>query len=519
MAPVAMALLWRDRGAVCLGVELDEPKAVTVVLPVYGLSHPVSAVVRDLAVAAYALRFRGMHLDVLMLDGGTGEAGKQAVGAAEPLGLPLEVIPGPATGPGNAYVEGFRRVVDAGRADLVATLDATGRHDPTQIPHLIDRLVTRDLDVVIGSRWVRGSGTPGLSPSRWALGKLANTTFRMLTGTRGIADATTSFRVARVPVLRDFTIGTGPINSHSVQTMFVAMAVARGYRVGEAPIIYRAATEPGGGLGLRDVGDFTAHLRALRSSVDRTRQRRLSPAGRAFDDGHFGAADDLERLGTAHHFFDWVLDEFRAHLGGKMLEVGAGAGTITRKLADRYPSCRLVALEPAANIVEPLTAYAALSDRVAVHQETLADYIRRGDRNFDAVLYLNVLEHIEDDAGELRLAAEVLRPGGALLVFGPALESLYSDLDYKAGHYRRYSLPQLCQLTEAAGLAVRKACYFDILGVPPYYLVYKLLRQTEISGSTMWGYDWVVVPVSRLLQHVLRRPPLGKNVILVATKP
>ena len=53
---------------------MDEPKAVTVVLPVYGLSHPVSAVVRDLAVAAYALR-RGMHLDVLMLDGGTGEAG------------------------------------------------------------------------------------------------------------------------------------------------------------------------------------------------------------------------------------------------------------------------------------------------------------------------------------------------------------------------------------------------------------------------------------------------------------
>ena len=170
-------------GRCCLGVELDEPKAVTVVLPVYGLSHPVSAVVRDLAVAAYALRFRGMHLDVLMLDGGTGEAGKQAVGAAEPLGLPLEVIPGPATGPGNAYVEGFRRVVDAGRADLVATLDATGRHDPTQIPHLIDRLVTRDLDVVIGSRWVRGSGTPGLSVSL-GLGKLANATFRMLTGTR-----------------------------------------------------------------------------------------------------------------------------------------------------------------------------------------------------------------------------------------------------------------------------------------------------------------------------------------------
>jgi 2-polyprenyl-3-methyl-5-hydroxy-6-metoxy-1,4-benzoquinol methylase len=503
---------------VCVGVELDEPKAVTVVLPVYGLPGPVPAVVRDLAVAAYALRWRGMHLDVLVLDGGTGEAGKQAASVAEPLGLPVEVVPGPVTGPGNAYVEGFRRVVDAGRADLVATLDATGRHDPTQLPHLIDRLVTSDLDVVIGSRWVRGSGTPGLSPSRWALGKLANATFRLLTGTRGIADATTSFRVARMPVVRDFTIGAVPINSHSVQTMFVAMAVARGYRVGEAPIIYRAATGSGGGLGLSDVGDFTAHLRALRGSVDRARQRRLSPAGRRFDDGHFGAADDLERLGTAQHFFDWVLDEFDGHLGGRMLEVGAGAGTITRMLADRYPSSRLVALEPAANMAEPLAAYAALSDRVTVHQETLSDYVERRDGDFDAVLYLNVLEHVEDDARELRLAAEVLRPGGALLVFGPALEALYSDLDYKAGHYRRYALAHLCRLTESAGLAVERARYFDILGVGPYYVVYKLLRQTDISGSTMWGYDRVVVPVSRLLQRVLRRPPLGKNVILVATK-
>jgi 2-polyprenyl-3-methyl-5-hydroxy-6-metoxy-1,4-benzoquinol methylase len=498
---------------------MEEPKAVTVVLPVYGPVGAVPALVRDLAVAAYALRCRGIHIDVLLLDGEEGQAEGAASPLAETLGLPLEVVPGPATGPGAAYVDGFRHVVDAGRADLVATLDATGRHDPTQLPHLIDRLVADNLDVVIGSRWVRGSGTPGLSPSRWALGKLANMTFRVVTGTRGIADATTSFRVSRLSVLHDFSIEGGPVNSHSVQTMFVAMAVARGYRVGEAPIIYREPIGSGGGLRLRDVGDFAAHLKALRDSVDRTRQRRLSPAGRTFQDGHFGAADDLERLGAAHHFFDWVLDEFGAHLGGKMLEVGAGTGTITRKLADRYPSCRLVALEPARNMVEGLTAYAALSDRVTVHQETLLDYVRRHERDFDAVLYLNVLEHVEDDAHELRVAAEVLRSGGALLVFGPALESLYSDLDYKAGHYRRYSLSQLCRLTEAAGLVVVSARYFDVLGVAPYYVVYKLLRQTDISGSTMWGYDWIVVPLSRFLQRVLRRPPLGKNVVLIAIKP
>jgi SAM-dependent methyltransferase len=500
-------------------MRVEQPKAVTVVLPVYGPAGPVPTLVRDLAVAAYALRCRGIDLNVLLLDGGDGSAGERAAAAARAVDLPLEVVAGPQAGPGAAFVAGFRRVLDADQATLVATLDATGRHDPTEIPHLIDQLLTGDLDVVIGSRWARGSGTPGLPPSRWALGKLANLTFRLITGTRGIADATTSFRVSRAAVVRDFTTGSPPLSSHAVQTMFVAMAVARGYRVGEAPIIYRAAPGSPGGLRLRDAGDFAAHLGVLRSSVDSTRQRRLSPGGRAFHGEHFGAADDLERLGTAHRFFDWVLDEFEPHLGGRMLEVGAGAGTITRKLADRYPNCRLVALEPAQNLVPALAAYGALSDRVTVHQETLAEYVRHGTGGFDAVLYLNVLEHIEDDAAELRLAAAVLRPGGALLVFGPGLEWLYSDLDYKAGHYRRYSPNQLRRLAERAGLLVERARYFDLLGVPPYYVVYKLLRQTGISGSTMWGYDWVVVPASRLLQRVLVRPPAGKNVVLVATRP
>ena len=129
-----------------------------------------------------------------------------------------------------------------------------------------------------------------------------------------------------------------------------------------------------------------------------------------------------------------------------------------------------------------------------------------------------MLEHIEQDAQELRLAATVLRPGGTLLVFGPALEWLYGELDYKAGHYRRYSVARLRRLVREAGFEVVSLRYFDVLGVLPYLVAYRLLRRPAISGSTMWGYDRLLVPVSQLLQRVVRRPPLGKNVILVASK-
>jgi hypothetical protein len=129
-----------------------------------------------------------------------------------------------------------------------------------------------------------------------------------------------------------------------------------------------------------------------------------------------------------------------------------------------------------------------------------------------------VLEHIADDEQEVRLSAAALRPGGTLLVFGPALEALYSELDHKAGHYRRYSLDSLRRIVEGAGLRIVTLRYFDLLGVLPYLVVYRWLHHTEISSSTMWGYDRLIVPMSRMIQDVLRHPPAGKNVILVAVK-
>jgi 2-polyprenyl-3-methyl-5-hydroxy-6-metoxy-1,4-benzoquinol methylase len=132
----------------------------------------------------------------------------------------------------------------------------------------------------------------------------------------------------------------------------------------------------------------------------------------------------VECLAASKNFFEWVLDEFRPYLKGAILEVGAGFGAITRRLADGCRDISIVALEPADNMFSILQPYAALEDRVTAVHATLPEYAQRRPPFFDAVLYGSVLEHIQDDEREIRLAAGVLRPGASLLVFGSALELL-----------------------------------------------------------------------------------------------
>ena len=81
---------------------MKRPKLVTVVLPAHGVEGAIASVVRDLAVAAYALRSREMELDVLLLAGGGDRTAEVATATARKLGLDLTARPAPAAGPGQA---------------------------------------------------------------------------------------------------------------------------------------------------------------------------------------------------------------------------------------------------------------------------------------------------------------------------------------------------------------------------------------------------------------------------------
>ena len=140
-----------------------------------------------------------------------------------------------------------------------------------------------------------------------------------------------------------------------------------------------------------------------------------------------------------------------------------------------------------------------------------------GDGAVDTVVMVNVLEHIQNDREVLFQLCRILRPGGHLLIFVPALRGLMSKLDLLFGHFRRYHRAELLEKITQAGGEVQLCRYFDFLGVFPWFLLNKLMGATTFNPKLVHINDKFVVPISAAVERVIS-PPFGKNIILVARK-
>ncbi len=222
---------------------------------------------------------------------------------------------------------------------------------------------------------------------------------------------------------------------------------------------------------------------------------------------------ELAALAAAVNYHRWIYSKIRPYLGDTIVEVGAGIGSFSTLLLETVPRS-LVAFEPSTNLFPHLVEAVGQDDRVQpINAVFKPNYLPDGA---DSLVYVNVLEHIEDDKAELRYAFEALRPGGHLLVFSPALPWLFSDFDRHVGHYRRYTKAGLIDSAKAVGFRIVQAQYFDLLGILPWYVNFVLLRAYPGRGSVVL-YDKLVVPPMRVVEGVLP-PPIGKNVLLVASK-
>jgi SAM-dependent methyltransferase len=229
---------------------------------------------------------------------------------------------------------------------------------------------------------------------------------------------------------------------------------------------------------------------------------------------------DLEAMSFAVKYHRWMLDEFRPFIGKDIVEVGAGSGSFSEMLLDTSPE-RLSLVEPSEMFESLKLILAKEVDRTdiqcfnAIFCNAAAEIVSSGKP--DTIIYVNVLEHIEDDVAELKLIMESLQPGGHALIFVPAMPSLMSDFDRAIGHFRRYRKTELERKAGDAGFEIVKSKYFDVAGIAPWLVKYRMLRSKTMSGGAVSAYDNLVVPFMRRVESIIA-PPIGKNILLVARK-
>ncbi len=136
----------------------------------------------------------------------------------------------------------------------------------------------------------------------------------------------------------------------------------------------------------------------------------------------------------------------------------------------------------------------------------------------DYIYALNVLEHIEDDEATLMKIWSKLKPDGVLLVYVPAFQILYSSMDRKVGHFRRYTKRALLEKLRKVGFHVMNARYADSLGFFVSLLFRFLGNNTgSLNCLGLILYDRIIFPISKICD-VLFSSFLGKNIIVVARR-
>jgi SAM-dependent methyltransferase len=222
---------------------------------------------------------------------------------------------------------------------------------------------------------------------------------------------------------------------------------------------------------------------------------------------------ELALFAGARHWKRYVGAMLAPFVGRHVLEVGAGLGANIPYLHhDGVESW--VALEPDAGMATMLAAKVAAGAlpgtvRVIASDITALD----PEARFDTIFYLDVLEHIEGDAGELARVARHLTTAGRLIVLAPAHPFLFSAFDAAIGHYRRYTKATLLAAAPR-GLDLRWCRMLDSVGFFASLGNRTLLRSAEPGPAEIAIWDRMMVPVSRVIDPAIRYR-FGKSIVAV----
>ncbi len=217
-----------------------------------------------------------------------------------------------------------------------------------------------------------------------------------------------------------------------------------------------------------------------------------------------------ENFDTANFHIKYCLYFIKKFLSGKILEVGAGCGSFTKNYINNSFQVTLTEVDKLnfSNLIEKFKKY----HNVKIKKIETSHV----EGKFNSIMYLHVLEHIEDDMKELDDATKKLENNGHLIIMAPAHKKIYGNLDRAVGHFRRYEKEFFKE--NLLGLKRKKLIFLDSIGYWLYYLN-KIFFKNEIFPSKIKIFIWdkFFTPISIICDY-LTNYKFGKCILAVYKK-
>ena len=413
-------------------------------------------------------------------------------------------------GKGAALRRGFGEVT----SPYVIVQDADLEYDPSDFGRVLAPLLAGDADVVYGSRFV--SGRPHRVLYFWhAVGNRILTTTSNIFTNLNLTDMETGYKAFRREVIQSLQLEE---DRFGIEPEITAKVSDGRWRVWEVSISYAGRTyAEGKKISWRDgvrafyaIGRYSQIWRKFRGRLDPGPDRTKAPAD--FTEADIELTDTLDALELADNYADWIYALVAPRAGTKVLEIGAGHGDMTERLqhgrtvtaTDLSPRCLALLRERFAD-----------RPNVDVQSADVTSLSLGGE--YDSVILVNVLEHIDDDVSALADLRSLLKPGGHLCVFVPTFEGLYSDYDRDVGHRRRYRRSQLAATFDRAGFSVVDVRYINTAGALAWWLFARRLGQVPTRRWSVRLYDRIAVPILRRLERD-RSPRFGQSLLCIGER-
>ena len=167
---------------------------------------------------------------------------------------------------------------------------------------------------------------------------------------------------------------------------------------------------------------------------------------------------ELKYFDLSKNFRKYQFDLIKRYISGNVAEIGPGNGIILEYYLDRCETLDL--FEPDKDLFLNLRNKFSGSKKISIQNKEL----ELSNEIYDTILYLDVLEHIEDHEKEILKAFNSLKKNGYLVINVPAFQLLYSDFDKHVGHYRRYSKKDINKILSNNNLNPISLKYYDSIG-------------------------------------------------------